>query len=143
MKATGFVLTALLCCLVFGSSSVSADTADDCINDYEVMKSQFQAGSADALYECIRVATALNFFGTADTPSGCAGEDEWHLEAKSVVGNPGHCQMRILGSEECEAELIERSLPPPEAAAWQKFLLEECKALGTIRGSGSVSDEGP
>lgn len=143
MKAKGFVLNALLFGLSLTTFHVSADTAEDCISDYKAMSDQFQAESVDALYECIRLATALNLFGTATAPLDCEGEEEWHLEAKSVVGNPGQCRLRILGAEGCEADLIERSLPPAEAAAWQKFLLEECKALGTIRGSGSVSDEGP
>ena len=117
-----------------------ADTADDCIADYEALKAQFETASIDAEYECIRIGTALNLFATGTPPLECEGEDEWHLVAKSVVGNPGRCKLRILGhkGEGCEAAFIEHELVPREAAQWQNYINAECRALGTIRGIGST-----
>ena len=119
-----------------------ADTADDCIADYEAVKAQFEAVSTDGIYECVRLATALNLFATGSPPDGCEGEDEWHLEAKSVVGNPGQCQTRLMGSAEpgCDAERVTRELPPNEAAQWQNYLFAECRELGVIRGLGQPTE---
>jgi hypothetical protein len=138
MKVKRLVSSSFLSFLFLACATVEADTADVCIDQYESMKAQFETASTAGLYECIRVATALNLFATGVPPAECDGEDEWHLVAKSVVGNPGACIVRIMGTEGlgCSAEMIEHELTPPEAAGWQKHLLKECKALGTIRGSG-------
>lgn len=132
-----------------------ADTSEDCITDYETLKAQFESASLNGTYECIRFANSLNLFANGSVPDGCEGEDngegidEWELVAKSVVGNPGSCSMKILGSPgqgfggvDCKAPLREHSLAPNEAAQWQNYLYDECRALGTIRGSGTEDDAG-
>ena len=119
-------------------AAVRADTADDCIADYQVAKTQFETYSADGIYECIRLAKALNLIATGSAPEGCEGEDEWHLEAKSVAGNPGSCTTRLMGSDQegCEVDRITRELAPNEAAQWQNYVMNECRTLGEIRGLG-------
>ena len=120
---------AILPAIALAAGTAFADAADDCIADYESMKTQFENASIDADYVCIRTGNSLALFGTGTSPLECIGEGEWHLEAKAHGGNNGRCSIRILGSAgaECEADLIERDLSPSEAAKWRNRVASECR----------------
>jgi hypothetical protein len=115
--------------LAFGFCSVlQADTAADCIADYEAAKAQFRSASLNGQVDCHRSDNAVNLFATGANPVSCGGEGEWHLEAKAVLGNQASCTTRILGNEGegCEAERVIRQLQGREAAEWMRFLRAQC-----------------
>jgi hypothetical protein len=111
------------------SASAFADTAADCIADFEEAKALYDTSSVDNSLNCIREKHSFNFFANASAPLGCGGEDEWHLEAKSTTGKSGTCSVRLHGSpgEGCGTEKIERELDISEAAKWRNFLDQECR----------------
>lgn len=119
------LLPGLLCI----SGTAMADTAFECITDFEAMKLQFETSAIDAEYECIRTGSTVALFATGASPLECEGEGEWHLEAKAHGANEGSCSMRILGSDGagCEADRIERQLKGGEAAEWRRFIEDQCQ----------------
>ena len=120
------ILGLFACCLL--SISSFADTAVDCIADFESAQQVYVLSSADSQLNCIREKHSLAFFATATAPLNCDGEDEWHLEAKAIGGQTGMCSVRLHGSagEGCGTEKIIRQLDASDAAKWRNFLSKEC-----------------
>ena len=114
------------------STSAFAQTADDCIAEYEDLKLQFEATSLDAALNCVKEGNIISLDAEGPLPaSGCGGGewDHWHLQAKVVGGNEATCTMQLLGLEDrsgCGTEEFSLDLPANEAAKWRKYLREEC-----------------
>jgi hypothetical protein len=114
------------------SASLQAQTADDCIVEYENLKSQFEATAADAELSCITEGTLISLEREGAFPDFCRGKgswDHWHLEAKATGNKEGSCTMLLRGQEGvdgCGTEEFKLELPANEAAAWRKYLKGEC-----------------
>ena len=111
---------------------LQAQTAEDCIAGYESIKAQFEATAADAEVYCVKHGNLISLEREGAFPDFCRGKgswDHWHLEAKAVGANEGSCSLKLRGQEGvdgCETEELVIELPAKEAAAWRKFLREEC-----------------
>jgi hypothetical protein len=109
-------------------AGVHADTAADCIGDYQAAKIEFRTASFESEIECTRVGNTVSLFATGANPAHCGGEGEWHLEAKAVGGNNAICSTRILGNrgEGCAMERVIRQLQGREAAEWRRYVEDQC-----------------
>ena len=116
--------------LLFGSS-IQAQTANDCIAEYEDLKAQFEAVAPDAQLNCVQKGNVISLDTEGPLPAGCTGSwDHWHLEARASGSQEGTCRMMLRGLENkegCGAEEIAMELPANEAAAWRNYLRKECK----------------
>lgn len=123
------LFTALVALSFCSVAPLHADTAADCIANYQAAKTQFRSASLESDVECHRTGNTVSMFATGANPVSCGGEGEWHLEAKAVGGNDASCSIRILGNagEGCETEKVTRPLQGREAADWRKFLEAECE----------------
>jgi len=113
------------------SAPLFAQTADDCIAEYEDMKLQFEAAAPDAQLNCVNEHKIISLDTEGNLPVGCSGSwDHWHLEAKSNSDKEGFCSVMLRGlegQEGCGTEEIRFNLPANEAAAWRNYLRKECR----------------
>jgi hypothetical protein len=115
------------------SPGLQAQTADDCIAEYEDLKSQFEATAADAELHCVVKGQLINMDREGAFPASCRGQgswDHWHLEAKATGSKEGSCKMMLRGQEGvegCSSEEFELELSAREAAAWRNYLRDECR----------------
>lgn len=124
-------IAGLAACLLL-SASLYAQTAEECIAEYEGLKAQFQAVAPDAPLNCVKEGNVISLDAESALPAFlCEGldEDHWHLQARSIGANEGSCSMRLLGVDDvegCGTEEFLLELPAAEAAAWRKYLRDEC-----------------
>ena len=115
------------------SSALQAQTADECIAEYEDLKSQFEVTAADAEIYCVKKGNLISLDREGPFPSSCRGKgswDHWHLEAKATGSKDGSCEMLLRGQEGvdgCGTEKFVIELPANEAAAWRRYLQNECE----------------
>ena len=125
------LVTALISLLFV--TGLQAQTADECIAEYEDLKSQFEATAADAEVNCIGKGNLISLEREGAFPARCRNKgswDHWHLEAKATGANEGSCKMMLRGQEGvegCGTEEFVVELPANEAAAWRKYLRDECQ----------------
>ena len=124
-------ILAVFGCLAFlFSPGLQAQTADDCIAEFETLQAQFDLASPGAELICSKQANTISIDAEGPLPNGCVGNwDHWHLEAKAVGGNTGFCSMMLRGLENmegCGTVEFRLDLAPNEAAAWRKYLNDEC-----------------
>ena len=121
-----------------------AQSADDCINLYNGLKTQFeQAAAANGLAQmpspyCVQEGNLISLNAEGPMPPiSCEGgkEDHWHLEAKAIIGKDSVCvlMLRGLAAEEnlngnCGSEEARIGLAANQAAKWRRFLRDECAA---------------
>jgi len=129
---TGTAVGLLVCASAF------AQTADDCIGQYETLKAQFeQASAANGLAEppvpyCVESGNLVSLDAEGPLPPiSCEGGgwDHWHLEAKAVLGNEAICVLMLRGldgREGCGTGEIRMALPANEAVRWRNYLREAC-----------------
>ena len=114
------------------AAGAQARTADECIAEYEDLKSQFEATAADAEISCVKKGNLINLEREGAFPAFCRGQgswDHWHLEARATGSKEGSCKMMLRGQEGvdgCATEELVLELPANEAAAWRKYLQAEC-----------------
>ena len=125
------IMTMMLVSGLMFATSAQAQTADDCIAEYENLKSRFEAAAPDAAVNCVAQGNIISLDAEGPLPAGCSGSwDHWHLEA-SVAGNKeGSCKMMLRGlegNEDCSSEEFVLDLPANENAAWRNFLRNECR----------------
>jgi hypothetical protein len=128
------IITLVACCAL--SSSVMAQTAADCITEYEVLKAQFELASPGAQLNCVKEKNIINLDTEGDLPTGCTvGWDHWHLEAKASGAQEGSCSMMLRGQDIVEGQSLQEGcgtagfsidLPANEAAKWRNYLRTEC-----------------
>ena len=120
--------TGLLLC-----SGLQAQTADDCIAEYEGLKQEFEVTAADADVNCTVQGNLISMDREGAFPPSCRNKgkwDHWHLEAKATGSKEGSCRMILRGQEGvagCGSEEFVVELPANEAAAWRNYLRKECK----------------
>ena len=115
------------------STSVFADTVDDCIADFEAAAAVYATSSAGSKLNCVRHKNIFfNHFAFASAPAKC-GVDEWQLEARAVREGTGkdkfgECRVMLRGSagEGCGTEEIVRELDVNEFGRWQGFVNKQC-----------------
>lgn len=118
---------------LFLAAGLQAQTADECIAEYEDLKSQFEVTAADAELNCMSKGGLVSIEREGAFPATCMGKgswDHWHLEVKATGRNEGSCRMILRGQdgvEGCGTEEFVIELPANEAAAWRKYLRDECK----------------
>lgn len=117
--------------LVF-ATGLQAQTADECITEYEDLKSQFEATAPDAEVTCIKKGYITSLEREGAFPADCNGKgswDHWHLEASAIGSKEGSCKMMLRGQEGfegCGTEETEVQLSAKEAATWRNYLRKEC-----------------
>lgn len=114
------------------SAPLFADASDDCIAEFEDIKSQFVAanGSADYDLNCVQEDNMISVFTEGPLPAGCSGNwDHWHLEARGLLGNEASCKLQLRdleGATGCGTDVVEIDLTGNQAAAWRNYLRDEC-----------------
>lgn len=114
-------------------SGLQAQTADECIAEYENLKTQFEATAADAEVICVAKGNLISLDREGAFAPGCRNKgkwDHWHLEAKATGSKEGSCKVMLRGQEGvegCGSEEFVVELPANEAAAWRNYLRNECK----------------
>ena len=111
--------------------TVWAETAEDCIAEYENMKAQFELAAPGASLDCVKTGSLISLDTEGALPVGCSGSwDHWHLEAKAGVGKDNRsCSMMLRGlegQEGCGTTEVSFELPANDAAAWRNYLRDEC-----------------
>lgn len=113
------------------SPGLQAQTADDCIAEYENLKSQFEATAPDTTINCLKSGNVIMLDVEGPLPALCKGRwDHWHLEAKNGGKKAGSCSMRLRGlddQEGCGTEGFELELKGNDVAKWQNYLRKECR----------------
>ena len=121
-------------CLLLGTSAV-ADTADDCIADFDAAQAVYATSSAGSKLNCVRYKNIfLNYFAFAPAPARCA-VDEWQLEARAIREGTGkdkfgECRVMLRGSagEGCGTEEIVREMDINEFGRWKGYLSKQCNS---------------
>jgi hypothetical protein len=115
------------------SSALQAQTADECIAEYEDLKSQFEVTAADAEVNCVAKGNLISMDREGAFSPSCRNKgkwDHWHLEARATGNKEGSCKMMLRGQEGvagCGSEEFVVELPANEAAAWRNYLRKECE----------------
>jgi hypothetical protein len=115
------------------ASGLQAQTADECIAEYEGLKAQFEATAADAEVNCVVRGNLISMDREGAFSPSCRNKgkwDHWHLEAKATGAREGSCKMMLRGQdgvEGCGTEEFVILLAANEAAAWRKYLRDECR----------------
>lgn len=126
----------LICLAVgaaLGATSAQAQTADDCIAQYEALRDEFRAAAPAAPADCVQDGPIISLDAEGPLPPTiCAdGEwDHWHLEAKAIIGQESACVLMLRGLKDragCGTEEIRIELPANEAAQWRNYLRDECR----------------
>jgi hypothetical protein len=122
LVATGFLI----------APGLQAQTADDCIAEFENLKSQFLATAPDTAISCLKSGKKINLDVEGPLPAFCEGRwDHWHLEAKNGGKKAGSCSMSLRGlddQEGCGTERFELELKGSDVAKWQNYLRKECES---------------
>ena len=101
MKITLLAFVSAALGLVF-TTGLQAQTADECIAEYENLKSQFEATALEAEVTCIKKGHMTSLEREGAFPANCKGQgkwDHWHLEAGAIGSNEGSCKMMLRGQE--------------------------------------------
>jgi hypothetical protein len=123
-------------CLVL-SSPLMAQTADDCIAEFESLKAQFELVAPGGQLNCVQEKSIISIDTEGALPDGCdIGWDHWHLEAKASGNKEGRCSMMLRGQDIVEGQPIQEGcgtsefsidLPANEAAKWRNYLRNACR----------------
>ena len=130
---TIFVNAVLVVPSVLFAPGSLAQTADECIAEYESQRSQFEATAADAQVNCVKQGNLLSLEREGPFPDFCRDKgpwDHWHLEARATGNKEGACKMMLRGQqgvEGCGTEEVVIELPANEAATWRRYLQQECR----------------
>ena len=117
-------------CLFF-AAGLQAQTANDCIAEYENLKAEFELADPGAEMNCVVKGNLVSLDTEGALPAGCTGNwDHWHLEARAGVGKDERSCVVMLrgleGQEGCGTAAISYELAANEAAKWRNYLRKEC-----------------
>ena len=122
-----------LCLGLFVSAYAFGQTADECIDEYESARLQFQDAAPDMPVNCVQDGYIVSLDAEGPLPAtGCEGGgwDHWHLQAKAILGNAPSCTVQLLGLDDregCGTPVFQLELPANEGAKWRNYLRNECR----------------